>query len=89
VRDEKGVTIGILTDKNLLMRLYKNEVQLDGPIKRAISKDLRQVSKALTLNELSRVLTRNSVVLVEDKYFIAISDVLDLIAADINPKAVI
>lgn len=89
MRDEKGVTIGILTDKNLLMRLYKNEVQLDGPIKRAISKDLRQVSKALTLNELSRVLTRNSVVLVEDKYFIAISDVLDLIAADINPKAVI
>ena len=71
------------------MRLYKNEFQLDGPIKRAISKDLRQVSKALTLNELSRVLTRNSVVLVEDKYFIAISDVLDLIAADINPKAVI
>lgn len=71
------------------MRLYKNEVHLDDPIKRAISKDLRQVSKALTLNELSRVLTRNSVVLVEDKYFIAISDVLDLIAADINPKAVI
>jgi hypothetical protein len=29
-----------------------------------------------TLNELSRVLARNSFVLVEDKYFVTISDIL-------------
>jgi hypothetical protein len=46
---------------------------------RAVSKELRQVSKSTSLNELSRVLTRNSFVLVEDKYFLSLIDVLNMI----------
>lgn len=82
---ENGVTVGVLTDKNLLMRLYKRQVELTDTIKRVVSKDLRQVSMELSLNELSRVVTRNSFVLVEDMHFLHISDVLNIMC----PKPVI
>jgi predicted transcriptional regulator len=82
---DNGVTVGVLTDKNLLMRLYKRQVELSDTIKRVVSKDLRQVSQDLPLNELSRVLTRNSFVLVEDMYFLHVSDVLNILC----PKPVI
>lgn len=87
VKDEDDVTIGVLTDKNLLMRLSKNHVQLCDSIKKAVSKDLRQVSRGVRLNELARVLTRNSFVLVEDQYFVHISDVLDKISPPKAPEA--
>jgi signal-transduction protein with cAMP-binding, CBS, and nucleotidyltransferase domain len=82
---DNGVTVGVLTDKNLLMRLYKRQVELTDTIKRVVSKDLRQVSMELSLNELSRVVTRNSFVLVEDMYFLHISDVLNIMC----PKPVV
>lgn len=37
----------------------------------------------IPLNELSRVLVRNSFVLVDEKYFVTISDVLEMIT---DPK---
>jgi hypothetical protein len=40
-------------------------------------RDLLQDRKNVKLNELARILTRNSLVLVEDKYFISIYDELD------------
>ncbi len=81
---DNGVTVGVLTDKNLLMRLYKRQVELTDTIKRVVSKDLRQVSQELSLNELSRVVTRNSFVLVDDLYFLHISDVLNMICPKPN-----
>ena len=78
VKSEQGKTIGVLTDKNLMARLAKNQVKLTDPIKKCVVRDIRQVSLGVTLNELSRVLVRNSFVLVEDKYFVTIADILAL-----------
>jgi predicted transcriptional regulator len=77
VKNADGKTVGVLTAVNLHSRLAKNQVKLSDPITRCVVRDLRQVSKNVKLNELARVLTRNSFVLVEDKYFISINDVLD------------
>lgn len=84
VKDENNVTIGVLTDKHLLTRLSKSQVTLTDSIKRVIVKDMRQVSKTVKLNELARVLSRNSFVLVEDQYFVTISDVLEKICPPKN-----
>jgi hypothetical protein len=61
-----------------MARLAKNQVKLSDPIKKCVVRDIRQVSLGVTLNELSRVLVRNSFVLVEDKYFVTIADILAL-----------
>lgn len=73
VKGEDGKkTIGVLTAKNLMVRLGKSQLKLSDPIKRAVVRDLRQVSKGMPLNEMVRVLTRNEYVLVEDKWFLEI-----------------
>lgn len=54
-------------------------MQLSDPIRRACVRDLRHVSQAVTLNELVRILQRNSFVLIEDRYFITFSDIFDVI----------
>lgn len=46
-------------------------------------RDLRHVSKETSLSELSRILTRNSFVLVENESFVTNSDILSMIA---DPK---
>ena len=78
VRNDQGKTVGVLTDKNLMARLAKNQVKLTDSIQKCVVRDIRQVSIGVTLNELSRILVRNSFVLVEDKYFVTIADVLAL-----------
>jgi len=78
VKGEDGQTYGVLTATNLLTRLGKNQLTLSDPIKRAVVKDLRRVSKAVKLNELVRILQRNSFVLIDDEYFVTFSDIFDL-----------
>lgn len=77
VKDEAGKTYGVVTATSLLTRLGKKQLKAKDVIKRAVVRDLRQVSKTVKLNELVRILTRNSFVLVEDKFFITFSDVFD------------
>jgi predicted transcriptional regulator len=48
-----------------------------------VIRDLRHVSKETSLAELSRILTRNSFVLVEKESFVTNSDILSMIA---DPK---
>jgi len=69
-----------------MVRLGKNQLKLSDTIKRAVVRDLRQVSKGMPLNEMVRVLTRNEYVMVEDKYFLEIQDIFDKIHAR-KPKA--
>lgn len=85
VKDDKGVTYGIITEKNLLMRLYKRHVQLKDSIKRVVVRELRTVSMEMSLKELSRVLIRTNFAVVDDKYCVHISDVLE----KFSPKAVV
>ena len=70
VKNVKGETIGVLTDKNLMTRLSKRQGELKDTIKKVIVRDIRQVSSSITLNELARVLQRNSFVLVDNKWFV-------------------
>ena len=79
VKGDDGSVIGVLTEKNLLARLSKQQVSLSDSIKRAVIRDIRHVTKETSLNELSRILCRNSFVLVEGKYFVTSADILDMI----------
>ena len=82
VKGEDGKTFGALTATNLLMRLGKRQLKPTDPIRKAVVRDLRHVSSSVKLNELVRILQRNSFVLIEDRYFITMSDVFDVM----NPK---
>lgn len=48
------------------------------PIGRAVVGDLRPMSMTVQLNELVRILQRNSFVLIDDQYFVTFSDIFDL-----------
>lgn len=82
VKEMNGVTFGVLTATNLLTRLGKRQVKLSDPIRKCVVRDLRHVSSDVTLNELVRILNRNSFVLIEDTYFITFSDIFDVL----NPE---
>jgi len=81
VRDEEGSTFGVLTATNLLTRLGKRQLQLQDPIKRAVVRDLRHVSKSVPLNELVRILNRNSFVLIENQFFVTFSDIFEVMVS--------
>jgi cystathionine beta-synthase len=83
VKDSDGEIVGALTDKNLLMRVSKQQLKLTDSIQTAMVRDIRHVSKTTSLNELARVLFRNGFVLVEKKYIVTTSDVMDAMA---DPK---
>merc|ERR1712166_1602566 len=85
VKDEEGNVYGVLTATNLLTRMGKKQLSSMDPIKKACVRDLRQISTndpdlkgGVKVNELIRILTRNSFVLVDGKYFITFSDIFDL-----------
>jgi cystathionine beta-synthase len=78
VKDENDNIYGVLTATNLLSRLGKNQLKLMDPIKRAVVRDLRNVSMGVKLNELVRILQRNSFVLIDKKYFVTFSDIFDM-----------
>jgi len=85
VKDDNGDIYGVLTATNLLTRLGKGQLTTTSPIKRACVRDLRNISTTdpsnpggVSLNELVRILSRNSFVLVDNKYFITIFDIFDM-----------
>jgi len=85
VKDEAGAIYGVLTATNLLTRLGKGQLKTSDPIKRACVRDLRNIRTTdpshpggVSLNELVRILSRNSFVLVDNKYFITIFDIFDM-----------
>jgi len=79
VKDASGAIMGVLSSKDLLGRLYKNQLQMSDTIERAVVRQLRRISGDITLNEVARVMTRNTFALVDDKYMVTIFDVLDAI----------
>lgn len=75
--------IGVLTNKNVLSRLAKQQVNLSDSVRRAVVRDIRHVSMDIPLNELNRILTRNDFVLVDKKYIVTTADLLEMMA---DPK---
>jgi len=85
VKSEDGSIYGVLTATGLLTRLGKGQLEVSDPIKRACVRDLRRIKTkspelpgGVPLNELVRILSRNSFVLVDDKYFVTFSDIFDM-----------
>lgn len=78
-----GKTVGVVTKKILLERLGKSQIGLDDPVTPYVDRYIRQVSKAIPLNELTRILLRNSFALIEDHDFVTMDDLLTMM----HPKA--
>merc|ERR1712151_195635 len=85
VKDKDGNVVGVITKTDLMNKLIKKAVKPTDTIKDVIKKELRHVSSTVTLNELNRVLTRNSFVLVEKKYMVTTSDLLSNFYGEASP----
>jgi predicted ATP-grasp superfamily ATP-dependent carboligase len=73
----------------LLTRLFKKHVAPGDSIKRAVTRDLRTVSKEMSLNELCRVLIRTNFALIDDKYCIELSDLLAKFSPEVVAQPVV
>ena len=82
-KNAEGKTVGVVTKKILLERLGKSQIELADPVTPYVDRYIRQISSEIPLNELTRVLLRNSFALIEDKHFVTMDDLLTMI----HPKA--
>lgn len=79
MRDQNEKTIGMLTTTVLMSKLNKQKVTLSDPISKCMSlmKNVRKMSSKMPIHELSRVLEKESFVLVDDKFIATSFDVLN------------
>jgi len=60
-----------------MSKLVKKKVSLNDPLSKVVIKEYRNVSSTIPLNELGRILARNSFVLVDSKYIASNFDLLN------------
>jgi len=60
-----------------MSKLVKKKVNLQDPVSTAVLKEYRNVSSTVPLNELGRVLARQSFVFVDNKYIVSNHDLLN------------
>ena len=79
VKDAKGEIVGMITTTVLMRKLNKQKVTLSDPIKQGMSlmKTVRKMSSDMPVHELSRVLERETFVLVDETHIATSFDVLD------------
>ena len=83
MREASGKITGVLTKTETMKQLVKKRVTEADPVSSLVQRELRHVSKSVTLDELGRILARNRFALVEKTKFVTTSDLLKKIA----PKA--
>ena len=76
IKEADGTILGVVTKTDLMNKLVKKRVSGSDPVKNLVQPTLRHVSLTTTLNELSRVLTRNRFVLVDRQFLCTTSDIL-------------
>ena len=76
IKEADGTILGVVTKTDLMNKLVKKRVSGSDPVKNLAQPTLRHVSLTTTLNELSRVLTRNRFVLVDRQFMCTTSDLL-------------
>lgn len=79
VRDGSQI-VGVLTKSDTTKWLVKRRVTQTDCIKMIVSKELRRVSKKISLNELARILDRSSFALVDKAQFVTTTDLLKEVA---------
>lgn len=60
-----------------MSKLIKKKVTMDDPLSKVVNKDYRNVSSNIPLHELGRILSRNTFVLVENKFIASNFDILN------------
>ncbi len=86
VVNSAGKVTGVLTKSKVMEQLVKQRVTLDDYVSVLVQRELRHVSKSVTLNEMGRILVRNKFALVEGEKFITTSDLLKVLG-DSDEKA--
>ncbi len=86
VVNSAGKVTGVLTKTKMMEQLVKQRVTLDDYVSVLVQRELRHVSKSVTLNEMGRILARNKFALVEGEKFITTSDLLKVLG-DSDGKA--
>lgn len=87
VKDASGKVLGVVSHKSIMFKLVKSKVTMDDKaLPECLVKDLRHVSKSVTLNELGRVLNRNSYVLIEKEFMCTINDLVHFMSDKMGNK---
>ena len=68
--------VGFVTPGHISTKVIKRKVTLHDMVEKCLIKDFRHVSSSTTMNEMNRVLTRHSYVLVDNKYVATSMDVM-------------
>ena len=77
VKNDDGRIMGIITKSELMTQLIKQRVTGADPVSKLVKAySLRHVSGSISLDEMGRILARNSFALVDEKKFITTSDLL-------------
>jgi len=79
IKDTKGSIVGVLTTTGLMGKLNRQKVTLSDPVHKCMNpmKTVRRLSSDMPIHELSRVLEKESFVLVDEKFIATSFDVLD------------
>lgn len=80
--------VGMLTTTVLMSKLNRQKVTLSDSIRLCIGpmKTVRKMTSKMPIHELSRVLERESYVLVDEKYIATSFDVLDFMQQKMDAK---
>ena len=80
VRDKNLNIVGMLTTTVLMSKLNRQKVMLSDPIGKCMNpmKTVRKMTSDMPIHELSRVLEKETFVLVDEKFIATSFDVLDI-----------
>ena len=76
MRETSGKVLGVITKTETMKQLVKQRVTATDPIRNLVQRELRNVSTAVSLDELARILARNKFALVNKTKWVTTSDLL-------------
>lgn len=75
--DENNKVVGTLTAAHLMEKFTKRKLTMQDPIGKFAIRTFRRVSQGIKINELCRIFTRLSYVVVDEKYVLQHEDLLN------------
>lgn len=77
VLDENSKIVGTITAAHLMEKFTKRKLTMQDPIGKFVIRTFRRVSQGIKINELCRIFTRLSYVVVDEKYVLQHEDLLN------------
>jgi cystathionine beta-synthase len=84
VKDGSGEVVGMVTSTLLMSKIANRKVSMQDKISSIMTKDFRSMSSSMPLSELSRVLERQSFVLIDGMYIASSFDVLSFMEDNVR-----